>query len=438
MMPYCHCERYFGSEAALIQHQVAKHGSQVLVATELPTSSQPNHAPAPQQKKPNPRFPTRDARLSHEVKLLLKGVLSEETLHTIDAAALQPSNTLVSSTAQPELICSYNWQGSGGFRAPGHAPIWKTLTLPITISNDRTTQTRSGKKPIWTKPEDRFYQVFQATAQMRPDFRFNDVDVITTRNSLRKFLDFCRGRAQDPFKVHVSLVKNTLFIEQYHVRPMARQNTGWGHGFERAFAEFPPGLQDSTSHDRFLRYPIGDLNCIVGFEIDACYQEGAARRRDEGPLEGLKEGLEQLSLGNIDPEVAVPRYNQEIMPQSTAAELKTSKPGKTSIGAYLPQLWFGRTPWLIVGSHNEGTFLDTKVTNVEQRLKQWETERQDELRKLVTLLAELREALRGRGGQRFAVVYEKGETSRVLKMYKLVDQGKPAALDESILGGFWA
>jgi hypothetical protein len=28
---------------------------------------------------------------------------------------------------------------------------------------------------------------------MKPDFRFNGIDVVTTRNSLRKFLKFCGG-----------------------------------------------------------------------------------------------------------------------------------------------------------------------------------------------------------------------------------------------------
>ncbi|KAK3332868.1 geranylgeranyl pyrophosphate synthetase [Cercophora scortea] len=427
-MPFCHCQRHFGTEAALIQHQAAKHRSP-LVASQ-PGPSQPNHAPA-QQSAPSPRLPT-STRISYESRMLLKGVLSQEMIHTIDAAALQPSTTPVSSSTPPELICSYNWQGSGGFHVPGHAPVWQNLALPITIPNDRTN--RPGNKPIWTTPKDQFYQVFQATALMRPEFRFNDVDVVTTRNTLRKFLDFCHGRTQDAFRVHVSLVRDTLFIEQYHVRPMTRQSTGWGHNFEKAFTEFPPGLQGSTSHDRFLRYPIGELNCVVGFEVDACYEDSASRKRDaQSELEAPQDGLKEFSLSNMDSKDLVPEG--KIMPQSTAAELKsTSKPGKTSISNYLPQLWFGRTSWLIVGSHNEGTFVETKVTNVDQRLKQWEMGRQEDLRKLVTLLAEIRGALRGRGGQRFAVVYEKHGTSRILKMYKVVDQN---VVGESVVGQFW-
>ena len=322
----------------------------------------------------------------------------------------------------------------------GHAPIWQNIPLPIAIPNDRKNP--SGPKPIWTVPKNQFQQVFQATALMRPDFRFNDADVVTTRNSLRKLLKFCGGLAQDPFKVHVSLVENTLFIEQYHITPMRPQETGWGHSFETAFAKFPPGLEDSTSHDRFLRYPIGDLNCVVGFEVDACYEDGG-RKTDQEPLEELQADLEQLSLGNSEvplnstpPGLPEQPHGAKIMKQSTAAEMKTSRAGKTSITTFLPQLWFGRTPWLIVGSHIEGTFLDTKVTNVEERLKQWETERQDELRKLVTLLAELREVLRDSGGQRLAVIYDRGGTPRVLRMYRLAEQRK--VVDANFVRQFWA
>ncbi|KAK0708499.1 hypothetical protein B0H67DRAFT_648555 [Lasiosphaeris hirsuta] len=267
---------------------------------------------------------------------------------------------------------------------------------------------------------------------MSPDFCLDKVDIVTTRNSLRKLLDFCGSRSLQSFRVNISLFKNTLFIEQYDTAFMAFQSTGWGHSFEKTFTRFPAGLEASTTYDRFLRYPIGDLNCVVGFEVDACYQgslgnDGEPAEVTKGPLERVQAGMEQLGLssktkagppesktksttasptiskaGSKKPPPKPPsNTTPKIMPQSTAVEMKSrsKKPGGT-VGPYLPQLWFGRTPWLIVGSHIQGTFHHVSVTNVTAHLERWEAERQAELRKLAALLSELREAVRGavRGG----------------------------------------
>ncbi|KAK3339819.1 geranylgeranyl pyrophosphate synthetase [Lasiosphaeria hispida] len=467
-MPSCQCGRFFQTGAALIQHQAAKHSLQPQQARPKPTSS-PQRAPAPSAPTRNTR--PRDARI-------WKGVRVLEPIHTIDAAMLQPSTAPVSSALPSELICSFNWQSFGGFHVPGHAPLWQDVALPITIPRDRSTPSTGGSG--WTTTKNPFEQVLQAAAVMSPDFRLDKVDIVTTRNSLRKLLDFCDGRSQQSFRVNISLVKNTLFIEQYGTAFMAFQSTGWGHNFEKTFTRFPVGLEASTTHDRYLHYPIGDLNCVVGFEVDACY-EGSLGNDDEpaeateGPLERVQAGMEQLRVSSkteagpseskAKSTIASPTTSRarsdtsppklpfnttpKIMPQSTAAEIKSrsKKPGGT-IAPYLPQLWFGRTPWLIVGSHTEGTFYHVSVTNVTAHLERWEAERQAGLRKLAALLAELREAVReavrgggdgdGNGkekeGQRCAVIYESG-TERVIKVHVL-GKGEVVVPDKGYLQ-FW-
>lgn len=64
------------------------------------------------------------------------------------------------------------------------------------------------------------------------------------------------------------------------------------------------------------------------------------------------------------------------------AELKTFHGEKFCIEKYLPQLWFGRTPNLLVGTHIDGTFHKLEAINVASRLLEWETKHQEELRKL--------------------------------------------------------
>ncbi len=54
--------------------------------------------------------------------------------------------------------------------------------------------------------------------------------------------------------------------------------SGWGRNFERTFTKFPPGSGESTGHHRVLRYPLGDLNCVVRFEVDAIHEKEPEER----------------------------------------------------------------------------------------------------------------------------------------------------------------
>ena len=288
---------------------------------------------------------------------------------------------------------------------------------------------------------------------MSPDFRFNEIDIVTTRNSLRKFLEFCTGRRQDSFRVNLSIVNNTLFIEQYNVINMA-QGRGWGHNFEKTFTRYPAGLEGSTTHDRFLRYPIADLSCLVGFEVDACYEGNEAESTQaQTEVEGLQDGLERLFLNKPGPSTVVakvgecsmlppsPRLPQgtKKMAQSSAAELKTCKLGKSGITAYLAQLWFGRTRWLIVGSHDQGTIVTNTITDVSSRLMQWEAERQQDLRKLSAFLAELREAVRKSGKTRCCLMYEKGILGgpNLVKLFAVKSTKVEKVVPKEVFSQFW-
>lgn len=211
---------------------------------------------------------------------------------------------------------------------------------------------------------------------MNPDFRFDDVDIVVNRNSLRKLLDLCGGRVAESFRVNLLLIHSSLFIERCEksARQLVKgsQNSGWGRNFERTFTDIPLGVEDSTGHHRALRYPLGNLNCVVRFEVDACYEINEMKGEDkaEEPTQGADAEsvalmLDELSIGGFAQKTAARGQTtrttgQARLPsQSTAAEIKTSVKPKPP-GAYLPQLWFGRTPWLIIGYHTDGVFREVK------------------------------------------------------------------------------
>ncbi len=112
---------------------------------------------------------------------------------------------------------------------------------------------------------------------MNPSFKFEDVDVVTDRNNLKKLFNFASGRARDSFRIDLEMVQNTLFMTRRDRNTRSfihmSKHPGFGHNFERAFTTSEPGLEDSTGHHRVLRYALGHLNCVVRFEVDACCKE---------------------------------------------------------------------------------------------------------------------------------------------------------------------
>ncbi|KAK1957307.1 hypothetical protein LY78DRAFT_401263 [Colletotrichum sublineola] len=93
-----------------------------------------------------------------------------------------------------ELVCSYNWRTGHDVRVyiPGFAAIWQDLPLPITLAKDKGAYFVDQNAE--RVPEFPFEPLFRATATMNQSFRFDDVDPLVNRNSLRKLLDFCAGR----------------------------------------------------------------------------------------------------------------------------------------------------------------------------------------------------------------------------------------------------
>lgn len=328
--------------------------------------------------------------------------------------------------------------------------MWQDISLPITLPKDEGTYFVDQNASRVTQYP--FEPLFRATALMSPAVRFDDVDIVVNRNSLRKLLDFCGGRVKESFRVNILLIDKSLFIERCErsARKLIRgsQNAGWGRSFERAFTKFPPGLEDSTGHHRVLRYPLGDLNCVVRFEVDASYEKmGGETAADpinqvvgSADLKSLAVSMNKLSIrGSTEDEAAryqamETRKQARLMPQSTAAEIK-AKTNPGNLGTYLPQLWFGRTPWLIIGRHANGTFNKINITNAAAQFVDWETRHQTKLRKLVSVLTQLREVARKHQGRNCIAICEKGSLPRTIKIFAstVVKQ----VLPDDLVREFW-
>ena len=246
---------------------------------------------------------------------------------------------------------------------------------------------------------------------MHPEFRFDNVDVVVNRNSLRKLFNFCCGRSQQGFRLNLMLVHNSLFVERCEgndSRLTGDFQTGWGRNFERQFTKLPSGEEESTSHHHVLEYPLGNLRCVVQFEVDACYKS---------------EGVEET-----------PSSANSKCFQSSAAELKArAKSG--GLLKHMPQLWFGRTRWLIIGHHENGTVTEVKVTNAADRFVEWETKYQVNLRMLVATLSQLREAVRKANGINCVAIYKPNTKPKTIEVFASLVSKPP--LPQEMIPAFW-
>ncbi|EFQ33871.1 hypothetical protein CGRA01v4_10767 [Colletotrichum graminicola] len=423
MIP-CPCGRRFKSDAALAQHQTDKnraHNGRASCcapsSTNTSLSITETSGNVVQAVKTTGR--SSPANASNRAWLWKQIRKPVKPVYTIVQSAIVPSTTAVSSEAGCQLVCSYNWQGGRRLtiRVPGFAAIWQDLSLPLTLPPDKGTYFIDQNTNLL--PQHPFEAMFRAAAFMNPDASFNEIDIVTNRNSLRKLFNFCLGRSREDFRLNLHLVRNTLIVERCEkltsVIINGSPSTGWGRNFEEASAKFPAGLEKSLGHHRTLRYSLGALSCAVQFEVDASYDPDSGK---PAPLDALLPRMEKLSVqcaqrGETksppprDVQIETVYVGARVMDQSTAAEIKSATQNKT-IGQFMPQLWFGRTPWLIVGRHAEGKFGSRKITDAAAQFAGWEATNQETLRKLVTVLGELRTAVRKNEGRHCAAVFERG------------------------------
>ncbi|KAF1941223.1 hypothetical protein EJ02DRAFT_348267 [Clathrospora elynae] len=364
-----------------------------------------------------------------------------ELMSTIEPKSVQPNYAVVSSEPGFKTLCSYNWQDDGSIFVPGGPPKWTPPILPVRLPQD--TGQQFIDQNAYRVPRYPFEPAFQAMAIMNPSVRLNDVDIIANRNSLRKLLDFAAGKGQDPFCMGLHMINDTLVISRKErcARHMIHgaANSGYGHNFEKAFTAPDEGMDNSSSHHRVIRYHIGSMDCVVRFEVDAYYEDPDdtdMAQLTSDPVGALTSSMTDLAVTNQSSTAPTPkgatkavRKGNFIHP-SKLAEIKARKAER--LNDAMPQLWFGRTPYFMVGKHNNGVVNSVSITHAASIFAAWEKENDDRLRKLVSVLAELKSIVKGTAKGAAILVYEKGGGLKAFEMKK--DTG---VLPKDIIGRHW-
>ncbi|KJZ79156.1 hypothetical protein HIM_01307 [Hirsutella minnesotensis 3608] len=351
---------------------------------------------------------------------LWKDVKSNHLISSIPQEDITPSAHQVTSKGQYEVLGNYSWKTGStvDYAIPGSAPKWRDevrAELPFALPKTKEPFGQVEADNVLPAAYD-FKPLFDATATMTPEFRFDAIDVVIGRNSVRKLFDFCAGK-KACFRLNLAVINNTLFVSRYErnrsIEVTGSSREGWGHVFERTCVELPDDALESPGHHQCLRYQLGGLNCVVRCEVDAFYK--ATREDHDHTASDMRPaGTEVHRLA--------------------AAEIKTCQKREDK-NTHMPQLWFGRTRWLMSGRHTNGHFENIKIEDAGLYFEKWETTHQERLRKLVTVLEQLQQAVKKSDSGNCVVIYDGKAGSRALRVFESKVRDEP--LPESYKQRFW-
>ncbi|KAL3298438.1 Geranylgeranyl pyrophosphate synthetase [Colletotrichum asianum] len=275
-----------------------------------------------------------------------------------------------------------------------------------------------------------------------PAFTFDDIDVVITRHSLRNMFDFIGNNNREGFRLNLQLVGiKTLIVEPAEEEHTLDRGPGdLSTACERGFTKKLLHLEETEGYYRIVRYRIGELQCAVQCEVDACYEEPSPIGTGENLGEELgEEGT--LSKESQQSDSATTRSFGVDATNHDTAEIKTSVSANKGakirvVKKALPQLWFGRIAWLIFGRIKGSTVSWHKPRLVTQgaeaiNLDDWAFQERLNLAKLALVLSELRDQVQN--DKRCVAVCPAYSTR--LTVYP--QQMARGALPEDLLRRFW-
>ncbi|KAF9240054.1 hypothetical protein BU15DRAFT_46128 [Melanogaster broomeanus] len=218
--------------------------------------------------------------------------------------------------------------------------------------------------------------LFIAIDNMQEKFSYDDLDLVTDRNNLRKLLRFVTGAqaAEKDFRIDIDLAGKTCLLTR---REEKNSETvvgfrGFGHEYEKAATRATPGCERATGHHRIVSYDFGGLKILLRFEVDACLSASTSDDEFLESFSSLNIGSRGAAATTAPPASAptttsalavqftVPRT---LTPQSDMIEIKTRASHRALDWTEIyPQLYLSQTAYLYVAKHERGNFQTVEKT----------------------------------------------------------------------------
>ncbi|EIW75664.1 hypothetical protein CONPUDRAFT_147212 [Coniophora puteana RWD-64-598 SS2] len=315
---------------------------------------------------------------------------------------------------------------------PGSPNIW-TDNIPKRVKKDRETRMQERKEACFSSPVPLFIAV---DTLHDGKFKYDTLDVITDRNSLRKLLRWVTGSNSNPFRIDVQRSGKTCIFTKVKTADHSAQTTGYGLGFEAAATRPGPGCEGTYGHYRIITYDFGGLQVLIRFEVDACLSADTNDNVSDELASALSELTVDTSTSTRQANVDV-RYSdfglsvelqssRELVPQSSLIDLVTrTMKGDVRWQEVFPQMYLSQTEYLYIARHERGMFGNVEKVRlngamsdeIARRRRRVETVEMPKLKAaLDAILSVVRKV---DDGVQLSLVRERGE----LALYKL-RQGK--------------
>ncbi|KAF9223143.1 hypothetical protein BS17DRAFT_156254 [Gyrodon lividus] len=384
---------------------------------------------------------------------ILKDLQAPVTTLPVDYAALTDSAN--AQLSDVKAIASYSWleAPTPTIAVPGKSNSCRRQSLPLSFDQGSPWIWADDRGPVTHVPLDNGVQIihhnvleignqspmvplFAAIDVLHDDFRYNDLDLITNRNSLRKLL---RHIDNDPsrkdFRIDIDLVQDTCLLTRCEENPAIIGSwSGYGNEYLKAATRAPRNCENMTDHHRIITYNFGGLKVLLGFTADACTESDI----DDDLFLGSFSSLNIRPGGNTLAKAHMPSFAglgvkltspRSLIPQSHLIEVKTRSVRKELDGRdiYI-QLYLSQIPWVYVAWHQQGVFQQVeKIALKSDTMKPHARNAAASISKLKVLLLDILKAVREQGsGVPLSLVCQGG----ILTLWKRKEgTGKPLGME---------
>lgn len=199
---------------------------------------------------------------------------------------------------------------------------------------------------------------------------------------------------------------------------------GYGHSFPKKYTTWDANVRDSKTHQRIIRYQLGELKVAIRFEADGYLADkvqsqaktaGAwGQEADEDSLVSALAGSTINAKKHSDSTSLKIKPGSGSIPQSAVFDLKTrtikKKLDDTTLSDQIPRLWIRQIPSLVLAYHERGFFRsnEVKVHDIKPDIIKWEEDNQRDVRKLIALIKRILDFVKARPSQKMEVRYRDG------------------------------
>ncbi|TGO26036.1 hypothetical protein BPAE_0067g00080 [Botrytis paeoniae] len=323
-------------------------------------------------------------------------------------------------------VASYNWVDGKSpiILVPGSPPAWSPPAQDEKLPEDSGAVYRDINAARY--PDYPLEPVVRSLLALEPDFKLQDVDLVACGSTIGNLLRFA-GSLDMPFRFDADLVGDTVFFIRKGKSPTETIDDlrGYGHTFPERYTTWDRDVGGSCSHQRIIEYDFADLHLLVRSETDGYLKEPEPHATVSSGSEGNVQTLIDQSFAKLEVGSATAvsdnskldlRMQGVKKPQSQIFDMKTRRHLKTfDMEEILPRLWVNQTPNFLIAYHKSGLFDNPQVSNVKDKVLEWEKGHATLLSKFHVLLKRILEVMKDFKDDRVEISWDGKGPLRVTK-----------------------